>query len=175
MRKETIRIKGLFIIASLLVGCVTARLTEHNPEKEWLYKGDLHKAISRATGLRVRNSGTSSLSERPGKTLIACTDSTELSELLKHLRFKQVNPRWYCMCAGGPTLEWYVGTNLVAEASLHHGERMRWPGHWDGDANLTSESSGWLVDWLDKRGVSEPKKEYESSKKAASQSDDGTW
>jgi hypothetical protein len=165
--KKMIRNIGLTLVACISVGCATTQLPEYNPKLEWLYSGDLHKEIRRATRLRVRDSGTSNLSIRPGKTLIECTTKSELREVLKHLRFKQVNHQWYCMCAGRPTFEWYDGTNLVAEVGLHHGQQMRWPNHWNGDADLTSESSDWLVDWLDQHGVREPKKDLESSRRAA--------
>jgi hypothetical protein len=76
------------------------------------------------------------------------TDSATISDLKEHIVFKKTNPVAVCMCLGQYTFEWFRGDHLLAQASLHGSDRMRWKDHWDGDVCLTSDSELWLCQFM---------------------------
>lgn len=62
-----------------------------------------------------------------------------------------------CMCMGGPALELWDDSGVVAKITLHHGRSIRWDA-WRWDATLRDGEA--LCRWLSERGVPEPLGEF---------------
>ncbi|MFT3880575.1 MAG: tetratricopeptide repeat protein [Gemmatales bacterium] len=62
----------------------------------------------------------------------------------------------HCACLGGPAMEFYSGSELMAIIGLHHGHTIRWK-RWHDDATLLDGErlSQWLVD----QGIARPRLE----------------
>lgn len=56
----------------------------------------------------------------------------------------------HCCCMGGPTLELYSDTRLLARLAIHHGHSIRWR-EWNPDAQLSRP--GLLGRWLADMGI----------------------
>ena len=75
---------------------------------------------------------------------------------------------YHCGCHGTPTMEFYREGELIAAISIHHGLLLRWPERWPHDAEMSPAFAEFLVDWLAKNGIKEPKKERKSELEARS-------
>ena len=82
------------------------------------------------------------------ETILDVADATTLDELFRTLKIDE-DPSTFCHCAclGGPTLEFLVGTRVVASIGLQHGHSIRWT-QWKHDARLKDGDrlTRWLID-----------------------------
>lgn len=122
----------------------------------------LREAVAVADSLRIRSGGACHRNEKEEKTLHSLTGNQKVLDFVKRVEFSECDGE--CECCGNPTFEFYRGKKLLAMVSFHHGTHLRWREGWRGDAYLTDASRDWLINWLAERGVTEPKKEVESSR-----------
>ena len=82
------------------------------------------------------------------ETILDVADATTLDELFRTLKIDE-DPSTFCHCAclGGHTLEFLVGTRVVATIGLQHGHSIRWT-QWKHDARLKDGDrlTRWLID-----------------------------
>jgi tetratricopeptide (TPR) repeat protein len=85
------------------------------------------------------------------KVLATITDPSAIQSLEKALQIIEDPSTFdHCHCLGGPTLECYAGTLLLATISLQHGQAIRWK-RWHPDARLQDGSL--LTQWLIDQGI----------------------
>ncbi len=103
-------------------------------ERGWA--GLLRHVAGRADRLRVRAGG---LCHRQGNepTLFATAKKDDVAALLVAVAINEDESDGTCMCCGGPTVELYEGSRLVAAVSLQHGDALRW--RWFNDAVLADD------------------------------------
>ncbi len=130
----------------------------------------LRAAIPAPTRMRVRRSGSFSLDRTERKALLDLRDPKEVLEFLSLIEIDGRRSGGHCMCGGDPTLEFFQGKRLVAALGMHHARSLRWAdGQWIGDAQLTANSRKRALAWLDRHGVSGPRKDLERQKRQALQ------
>lgn len=108
----------------------------------------LTKAVANADRLRVRSGGTCHRDIASEKTLYDEKDVKQIGEFLGHISIHEKTSGFHCMCCGDPSFEFYQGGKLILTIGYHHGQSLRWPGGWPGDAALTGDSARFLNQWL---------------------------
>jgi hypothetical protein len=125
----------------------------------------LRHGLASANRLRVRTGGTCHTDPETEKTLLDLRDAAAIQTFLGGVEVDEAQSGFHCMCCGYPTLEFYEGEKLVGIVGMHHGRSLRWPGEWPGDALLTAGSIEFLVEWLAKHGVEQPKKDFDEGRR----------
>lgn len=145
-------------VVALLVGCgkpsqrpTRSREVDH-----------FGQVVAGADRLRVRSGGSCHRDVALETTLCELAGKERVSDFVRRLKVAEFGGE--CKCCGDPTFEFYRGKKLLVMVSFHHGTHLRWRQGWPGDAYLTDASRDWLLNWLAQRGVTEPKKEVESSR-----------
>jgi tetratricopeptide (TPR) repeat protein len=112
---------------------------------------DLDRVLPRVTRVCVRGGGTLRGKALPTEELLDVTAPESLRALRGCLRVLE-DPRTFkhCSCLGGPTLELFGGTDLLAVIGLHHGQAIRWS-RWKHDAVLWDGPA--LTAWLTAQGL----------------------
>ena len=169
LKKSNLKVVFFIVGALLALSCSDKNSSDELSTEEFSENMEadftgFRKCIEKANRLRVRSGGSCHRTKEMEKTLIAVTDKQLLEEIASNINFRSQQCAPGCACCGDPTFEWYKGKRLLAMVSLHHGIAMRWPKHWPGDAILTGDSSEWLVQWLAKNGVAEPKQQVDAQK-----------
>jgi hypothetical protein len=120
--------------------------------------------LAGADALRVRTGGTCHIEPHQMKTLLWVRGVERVGRIIR--RMDVSSSGYHCGCHGTPTMEFYRKGDLIAAISIHHGLLLRWPDHWPKDAAMSDEFAEFLVDWLAKNGIKEPKKERKSELEA---------
>jgi hypothetical protein len=145
----------------VLCGCTP------RPSERWTYRGQFHRCIATADRIVVRDGGYDCCEPVDGqKVLFEVTDRAEITEVAARIEFPREQGMGFCMCCGYPGIDWYRGGRRLALTSVQHGRGLRWKG-FPGDAGLTEASADWLVEWLAKHGVTQPKEEIAEGKRLA--------
>jgi len=106
--------------------------------------------------------------------LLEASEPTDIAALRITMRIID-GPGGHCMCFGGPTLEMLsADRSRLALLSIHHGLAIRW-NRWKDDARLIDGRL--LLEWLAKRGVLEPLRDFEAeeARQRQSQQDWERW
>lgn len=137
---------------------------ERNPDCAILsgWKSQFVEVVKGADRIRVRSGGTCHREPSQEKTLF---EVEGVGEFLARLEIQEDRSGFHCRCCGEPTFEFYSGETLVAVLGFHHGDAVRWPDQWPGDAALTRESSAALCQWLADHGVRGPMEALEQSRR----------
>ena len=149
MNRVLLTLLGVVLVA----GC-------RDRDKNWT--GQLHEALQGVTHLCVRSGGTCHRQPDQEKNLLDLRDPKQVADFIKGIQINSRGSGFHCMCCGEPTLEFYRGDVLVVSLGFHHGQSLRWPnGKWAGDALLTQDSAGFIIQWLADHDVTGPQKERE--------------
>jgi hypothetical protein len=161
--------KGLgavVFVALLCVSCDSSHRSVYSEpalseQNEW--NDTLQTALKDADRFLVRTLWYSSSSDDVNdEVLFETSEPGEIAEFVSMISIDSEESGFHCMCNGDPFFEFYKGDQLYVSLSFHHGLSFRWKnGAWRGDGMLTDQSRDQLLDWLDQRGVKEPKQEYE--------------
>jgi hypothetical protein len=132
----------------------TLRIVE---PRRWSYRGELHKVVSGADRIVIRDGGLDCCGSVDGQRTIAeITDADAMRLVLRNLAFEPRQMGGDCLCCGYPGLDWYRGSTRLALTSVKHGSNIAW-GQFPSSAALTQKSATWLKGWLVGHGVSEKK------------------
>lgn len=121
--------------------------TEPEPKQYWKYTNQFHTTIKTADQIVVKGGGT---------VLFEITDFKQLQKIYAKLQFTEAKPLAGCLCAGFPTIEWRLGSKVLAHTTVQHGVWLQWAGFQTKactNAPLTDESMDWLEEWLNENGV----------------------
>jgi len=113
--------------------------------------------------MRVRSLGFPDPSK--AMTLFELLDPAAIRREVESWTIQERDGISYCLCDGGPIIEFYQGERLVATVGVQHGQSLRWRG-WVGDAELTQEGADSLCRLLGEHGIDGPGKELEESREA---------
>ena len=107
---------------------------------------DLDALLPRVTRVRVRSGGMLQGRALAWPVLIDTLDAAAIAALSTCLAIREApGGSGHCCCLGGPTLELFAGSELVATIGIQHGDSIRW-GRWRPDAPLRSDQiSRWFV------------------------------
>ncbi len=156
----------LRIMSTALKDEAVAAFAKVNPACRILHRWEsaFHAAAAGADRIRVRNGGTC---RRRGeeKTLFEIKDAAKIRELIASVRLDEARSGFHCMCCGEPSVELYKGDELVLTLAVHHGQSLRWPDGWPGDALLSDASADAINKWLADNGVRGPLDEHNKEKK----------
>lgn len=126
----------------------------------------LQAALKSADRLRVRSGGTCHRRTEEEKTLFEIIKTEDVKEVISNIRIDPLKSNFHCMCCGNPSLEFYKGGDLLVTLGFHHGKSLRWmDGPWPMDGMLTSDSSVFLCELLDKHGIQGPLAEQREERK----------
>lgn len=97
--------------------------------------------------------------------LLDLADAKAVAEFVRRIEIDGARSGgWFCMCSGGPFLQFYRGDRLLTTVGMHHGLSLRWhEGPWQGDGALKLKSGQFVNSWLAERGVKGPKREVEQA------------
>jgi len=111
---------------------------------------DLDKLLPTVTRVRAIASGVHRGNALGKETIIDTSDPEALAFFRETLQIDEDPSKFgHCACLGGPTLELYSGTQLVATIGLQHGHAIRW-NQWKHDAGLRDGKL--LNEWLTRYG-----------------------
>ena len=127
----------------------------------------LRDTAAPADRLRVRTGGTCHRRLSTEKTIFEVRDRAEIKGLLRQIEVNEDRSGFHCMCCGSPTFELYEGSRLLVTLGFHHGQSLRWPDRWPGDATLQPESAEHLARFLGKHGFDGPLREREAERARA--------
>lgn len=102
--------------------------------------------------VRVRSGGGCHRQRGEEKTIHEFTSAKEMQELLAATVIGTERRSSFCMCCGGPSMEFFSDGVLIDSISFQHGAKIRWS-EWFGDLPLANDS---LVRFLSSHGVKEP-------------------
>lgn len=119
---------------------------------------DLQAALTGITKIVVRTGGTCHRDTGKEKILAEEVDPGKIQQLIDSLRIDEDGTGFQCLCCGNPTFEFYRGRKLKVTLGYHHGISIRWS-RWTSDALLDTNSQEAILSWLDRHGVTEPRKE----------------
>ncbi len=134
-----------------------------NVKHSW--QEELNKTMKNTTMIRVRTGGTCHTDPKREKTLFKITDKNKIKNFINSIIVDENNSGFHCMCCGLPTFEFYKKNKLLGSIGFHHGQSLRWPGGWPGDAAITDACADFLCKLLADNGVKGPLNEREESKK----------
>lgn len=117
-----------------------------------------HK-LGKADRFRVRSGGVCHRQKGREKTLFDSHDPAELARLLAVTELRFEESRGFCMCCGGPTMEFFREGVLFQSVSFQHGEALRWS-EGLGDVPLGNDA---LVRFLADHEVAQPLEELTRS------------
>lgn len=127
----------------------------------------LDSLMDQVRAVRVIKEGCHGDSLLGNDVLLEADEPTDVEALRVALRIID-GPGGHCMCFGGPTLELLsADRSRLALLSIHHGLAIRW-GRWKDDARLIDGRL--LLEWLAKRGVLEPLRDFEAQEARQRQS-----
>lgn len=127
----------------------------------------LDSLMDQVRAVRVIKEGCHGDSLLGNDVLLEADEPTDVEALRVAMRIID-GPGGHCMCFGGPTLELLsADRSRLALLSIHHGLRIRW-GRWKDDARLIDGRL--LLEWLAKRGVLEPLRDFEAQEASQRQS-----
>lgn len=159
------RLRHASLMSTGLSSGAIATFRERNPQcvirSGW--KSQFVEVVKGADRIRVRSGGTCHRDPSQEKTLF---EVEGVQDFLARLEIQEDRSGFHCRCCGEPSFEFYSGETLVAVLGFHHGDAVRWPDEWPGDAALTRRSSAALCQWLADHGVRGPLEELERSQRA---------
>jgi hypothetical protein len=128
------------------------------------WDASLQEALKGTTGMRICSGrGCSGNPDKENESL-EIHDAGELSEFVAHISLDAEESGILSACLGDQLLDFYNGDKVIASLELIGARILRWrEGKWEGDAVLSRESAEYLFNWLDERGFSGPRKEYEKN------------
>lgn len=119
----------------------------------------LDTLMDQVRAVRIFKDGCHGDSLLGNDVLLEVDESTDVEALRVTMRIID-GPGGHCMCFGGPTLEMLsADRSRLALLSIHHGLGIRWS-RWKDDARLIDGRL--LLEWLAKRGVLEPLRDFEA-------------
>jgi len=158
-KHRTLNLKLLWLILIFIVfetGLHAASATQDKPYPTQKSLDDMMDSINR---IRIINAGMYDGKAKKGEILLDITNSGEISSFMSLLSIREDDKAFgYCLCLGGPTIEFYKDKDLVATISLLHGRSIRWD-KWRSDVVLKNNEK--LLDWLAKYNITKPRQEYE--------------
>ena len=89
------------------------------------------------------------------RLLFSLDDPDEIQYFISRIDIIPSDEVWMCECAGYPIVQFLNGTNFLCELSVHHGRSLR-SRTW-GDKEMTPRCAEWLSDWLEAKGIPEPR------------------
>ncbi len=101
---------------------------------------------------RVRSGGTCHRQRQREKTLLELSDPSEIQGLLAATVLEVGDRGGFCMCCGGPTMEFFSDGVLLESISFQHGAALRWPERF-GDTRLANDG---LARFLADRNLTQP-------------------
>jgi hypothetical protein len=124
----------------------------------------LHKALNGASMLRICSGrGCSGNPDKENESL-EIHDVGELSEFIAHISLDAEESGILSACLGDQLLDFFNGGKVIASLELIGARILRWrEGKWEGDAVLSRKSAEYLFNWLNERGFSGPREQYEES------------
>lgn len=146
------------------VAALQAKLPACEIKHRW--EAALRKALEGADHLRVRSGGTCHRRIKEERTLFEVNGAEAVSKVINHIAIAEEHSGGHCMCCGEPSFEFMKDGKIVLTLGFHHGQGVRWPEGWPGDAAITPESAERLCLWLDQNGVKGPLAELEESRRA---------
>lgn len=110
-------------------------------------------ATAGATSVRVRTGGTCHRNMEDEAVLFELTGAAEVRALLDRIAIDEPSSGEHCLCCGDPSIEITDGASRIAATlGMHHGRRLRWPGGWPGDGELTGPAATAVCRWLADHG-----------------------
>ncbi len=110
-------------------------------------------ATAGANSVRVRTGGTCHRHIEDEAVLFELTGAAEVRALLDRIAIDEPSSGEHCLCCGDPSIEITDGANRIAVTlGMHHGRRLRWPGGWPGDGELTGAAATAVCRWLADHG-----------------------
>lgn len=168
---------SLALVGQMTRGYWLPRLIYHRSLR---YNVPFEGSIAKADKIVVRDGGFDCCGTvDKDKVLFVLTDPVEVRQVASHFQFQALvttnSIQESCMCCGSPGIDWYHGSKRIALTAVQHGKKIRWRGFSTarilgvqigyGDGPLTKEAADWVVEWLDKHGVTDPKKEVEEQRR----------
>jgi hypothetical protein len=155
-------LRTLKVIATKLSPRSVATFEKTHPNCQVWHRWDraLKFALASVTRLSVRTGGICCRDIANEETLIDENHAEAIKQLVQNIKVDELGG--HCACCGTYTLEFYRGDELVHMLSLHHAVRLRWPGNWPGDGELTLKSGDYIFNWLAERGLKQPKMEWDA-------------
>ena len=157
-RKPFPALRALEVMSALVSADEVKAFSSSHPscKVRHTWKAALKDALSGVDRLRIRSGGTCHRDAASEKTLAEVKDSREIGDFVDGIEIDESKANFHCRCCGEPSFEFYRGESLVVTVGFHHGESLRWPDGWIGDARLRPKSATFIVDWLAKRQVKGP-------------------
>jgi hypothetical protein len=121
---------------------------------------DLHSVIANAD--RVRAYRSNELVEE--NLAYTSTNSRDLISLRKAIHIEPPQQWFQCACLPSTVIRFYKGEKQLGSLEVYLGNDIRYSS-WHGDARITNPES-WF-NWLDKRGITWERKEYDRENKLA--------
>lgn len=151
-------LKTARLIGSQLSAQEVAKFVRLNPQAEvWHgWQQALARAAKPVTWARIRTGGTCHRNLAQERTLAEVRDAARIKILLEAIDINEPQSGSHCMCCGDPAIELYAGDKLVMMLGIHHGQSLRWPDGWPGDALLTPRGAAALRNWLAANGGTGP-------------------
>jgi tetratricopeptide (TPR) repeat protein len=113
---------------------------------------DLDELLAGVSRIRVRSGGMFQGAVVPSPVLLDTDAMETVATFWQCCTIVGGARAGHCACLGGPSLELFAGTDLVATFGVHHGHTIRWV-KWKHDARL--EDGERLTAWLINLGVDE--------------------
>lgn len=147
-----------------VVAALQAKLPACEIKHRW--KATLQKALAGSDHLRVRSGGTCHRDIESEQTLFEVKGVESVGKVIADIAIVEENSGGHCMCCGEPSLEFMKDGKIILTLGFHHGQGVRWPGGWPGDAAITPESAERLCKWFDKNGVKQPLADLEEGRRS---------
>ena len=133
----------------------------------------LDSMMSTIDHIRIIDAGMENGKAMEGKQLLDTKKPDDIQSIRSLLMIREDNSAFgYCMCLGGPTIEFYSNYRLVATIGLHHGESIRWD-KWKCDVLLKDNEK--FLAWLAINNVTKPKQEYEDTLRRQTERENRYW
>jgi hypothetical protein len=154
----------LNVLSTRLSDADVKTFQQANPECQIRHRWEasLQAAIKPATRVRIRSGGTCHRRIDQEQTLFETKAAEEIQQLVGGIQVIEERSGGGCMCCGSPSIGFYNGDSLILTLGFHHGQSLRWPDGWPGDAALSRQSADFLVEWMANHNVTGPLKERQA-------------